>query len=62
MSSIKREITHFHVVVQKREKHVQKSVMHVRSCCLAYSTYCFFDVLVVVRVVVRVVGSSKKSL
>ena len=57
MSSIKREIKHFHVeVVQKRERNVQKSVMHVRSCCFAYSTYCFFDVLVVVRVI----GSLKK--
>ena len=34
-SSIKREIMHFHVVV------VQKSVMHVQSCCFAYKTYCF---------------------
>ena len=52
MSSIKREIRHFRVVVvQKRERNVQKSVMHVRSCCFAYRTYCFFDVLVAVRVV-----------
>ena len=28
---------HFHVVVvQKRERNVQKSVMHVQSCCFAY--------------------------
>ena len=26
--------------------------MHVQSCCFAYSTYGFFDVLVVVAVVV----------
>ena len=52
MSSIKREITHFHVVVVlKRERNVQKSVMLVRSCCFAYSTFCFLDVLVVVLVV-----------
>ena len=25
--------------------------MHVQSCCFAYSTYCRFDVLVVVAVV-----------
>ena len=32
--SIKREIRHFNVVfVQKRERNVQKSVMHVQSCC-----------------------------
>ena len=29
--------THFHVaVVQKRQRNVQKSVMHVRSCCFAH--------------------------
>ena len=33
-SSIKREIRHFHVVVaQWRQRNVQKSVMHVQSCC-----------------------------
>ena len=52
MSFIKREIRHFHVVViQKRAKNVQKSVMHVQSCGFAYKTYCFFYVLVAVRVV-----------
>ena len=51
-SSIKREIRHFPVVVvQWRQRNVQKSVMHVQSCCFASSTYCFFDVLVVVTVV-----------
>ena len=51
-SSIKREIRHFPVVVvQWRQRNVQKSVMHVQSCCFASSTYCFFDVLVVVAVV-----------
>ena len=35
--TLKREIRHFHVVVvQKRERHVQKSVMHVRSYFFAY--------------------------
>ena len=51
---MKHEIRHFHVVaVQKRERNVQKSVMHVQSCCFAYKTYCcfFFYVLVAVRVV-----------
>ena len=34
---IKRKIRHFHVVVaQKQERNVQKSVMHVQSCCFAY--------------------------
>ena len=34
---IEREIRHFHVVVvQKRERNLQKSVMHVQSCCFAY--------------------------
>ena len=30
----------------------KKSVMHVQSCCFADQTYCFFDVLVDVAVVV----------
>ena len=35
-SSIKCEIRHFHVVVVlKRERNVQKSVMHVQCCCFA---------------------------
>ena len=43
--SIKRapEIRKFHVaVVQQRLRNVQKSVMHVQSCFLQVSTYCFF--------------------
>ena len=32
-----REIRHFHVVaVQRRQRNVQKSVMHVQSCCFAF--------------------------
>ena len=27
---------------------LQKSVMHVQSCCFAYKTYCYFDVLVAI--------------
>ena len=51
-SSIKREIRPFPVVVvQWRQRNVQKSVMNVQSCCFAYSTDRFFDVLVVVAVV-----------
>ena len=51
-SSIKSENSYFPVViVQSQQRNVQKSVMHVQSCCFAYSTYCFFDVLVVVIVV-----------
>ena len=35
-SSTKREIRQFHVVVvQRRQKNVQKKVMHVPSCCFA---------------------------
>ena len=41
-SSTKREFRHFHVVVvQRRQRNVQKSVMHVQSCCFANQTYCF---------------------
>ena len=51
-SLIKLEIGHFPVVVvQWRQRNVHKSVIHVQSCCFPYSTYCFFDVLVVVTVV-----------
>ena len=33
-SSTKREIRQFHVVVvQRRQRNVQKSMMHVQSCC-----------------------------
>jgi len=35
-TSTKCEIRHFHVVVmQRRQRNVQKSVMHVQSCCFA---------------------------
>ena len=40
-SSIKREITQFHlVVVQGRQRNVQKSVIHVQSCCFATPRAC----------------------
>ena len=39
------------VVVQWRQKNVQKGVKNVQSCCFASLTYCFFDVLAVVAVV-----------
>ena len=53
-SSTKREIRHYHVVVvQRRLKNVQKSVMHVQSCCFAnLNLLLFFPVLVAVSVVV----------
>ena len=52
-SSTKREFRQFHVVVmQRRQRNVQKSVMHVQSCCFANQTYCFFAVLVAVAGVV----------
>ena len=42
-SSIKREITHFHVVVvQWRQRNVQQSVLPLQSCCFAHLTHCFF--------------------
>ena len=37
--------------MQKRQRNVQISVMHGQSFGFAYKTYCFFDVLVAVRVV-----------
>ena len=42
-SSSKREIRHFHVVVvQRRQRNVQKSVMHVQSCCFTNRTLSLF--------------------
>ena len=38
--------------VQCRQINLQKSVMHVQSCCFANLTYCFSDVLVTAAVVV----------
>ena len=41
-SSIKREFRHLHVVVvQQRQRNVQKSVMHVQSCCFAIAFLSF---------------------
>ena len=52
-SSTKREIRHFHVVVvQRRLRNVQKSVMHVQSCCFPCPNLFHFAVLVAVTVVV----------
>ena len=52
-SSKKRDTRHFHVVVvQRRQRNVQKSMLQVQSCCFASSTYCFFAVLVPVDVAV----------
>ena len=53
MSSTKREIKQFHVVVvQRRQRNEQKDVMHVQSCCFANQTYCLFAARVAVAVVV----------
>ena len=53
-SSTKREIMQFHVVVvQRRLRNVQKSVMHVQSCSFAnLKPLAFFAVLVAVAGVV----------
>ena len=52
-SSTKREISHFHVVVvQRRQRNVQKSVMNVQSCSFANLNLLLFAVLVAVAVVV----------
>ena len=50
-SSKKREIRHYHVVVvQRRLRNAQKSVMQVQSCYFANQTYWGFAVLVAVAV------------
>ena len=53
-SSTKREIRLVHVVVvQRRLRNVQKSVMHVQSCCSASpNVLLFFAIVVAVAVVV----------
>ena len=53
-SSTKRAIRHFYVVVvQRRQRNVQKSVMRVESCCFAnLNLYCVIGVLFDVAVVV----------
>ena len=46
-------MTHFHlVVVQRRLRNKQKSLMHVKSCCSANLSPLLFAVLVAVTVVV----------
>ena len=42
MSSIKREIKHFHAVVVQWRQRNTKTLAHVQSCKFAYSTYCSF--------------------
>ena len=44
--------TFYVVVVQRRLRNVQKSVILVQSCCLANKTYDIFAILVTVAVVV----------
>ena len=52
-SATEREIRHFHVVVvQRRLRNVQKSVLHVQSYYFANLPYSVFAVLVAVPVVV----------
>ena len=52
-SSIKREIRKFRVVVvQRQQRNVQKSVMHVQCFCFANLNLLLFAVLVAVAVVV----------
>ena len=52
-SSIQREIRHFQaVVVQWRQRNLQKSVLHVQSCCFANQSYFFCGVLAAVAVIV----------
>ena len=51
-SSTNREFRHFHVVVvQQLLRNVQKSVMHVQSCCFADINLLLFAVVVAVAVV-----------
>ena len=58
-----REISKFHVaVVQRRLRNVQKSVMHVQSCCLTNLNLSgLFAVLVTVAVVVALVSLRNRT-
>ena len=58
-SSTKREFRHFHVVVgQRRQRNVQKSVVHVQSCCFAnLNLLLYFAVLVAGAVVFAYLSS-----
>ena len=40
------------MAVHGRQRNVLKIVLHVENCCFDHETYCFFDVLVAVAVVV----------
>ena len=54
-SFTKREIRHFQVVVvQRRQRNVWTSVMHMQNCCFTYLNLLQFAVLVAVAVVRRV--------
>ena len=63
-SSIKREIRHFQVVVVKWwQRNVQKSMMHMQSCCFANLNLLLFAVFVDVAVAMSPpVGSNRKGL
>ena len=51
--STKREVRHFHVVVlQGRQRNVQKSGMQVQRFVLLIETYCYYVVPIAVVVVV----------
>ena len=61
-SSTKREIGHFHVVVEQwRQRNVQKNVMHVQSYCFADRNLLVFAVLVDVAVVNESGGKKKNN-
>ena len=47
-----RSLQNVKLVVQRRQRNVQKSVLHVQSCCFACLILCFFAVLVAIAVVV----------
>ena len=53
MSSTKCEIRHFHVVVvHRRQRNVQESMMHVQSCCFVNLNLLFFAVLLAIAIVI----------
>ena len=58
-SSTKRENRKFHALdVQRWQRNVQKSVMHVQNCCFANLNLLLFAVFVAVAVAVAVTVAS----
>ena len=53
MVSMKREIRNFYdSVVQKQLRNVQKSVMHVQSCCFVLNLFIIIIILIIIIIII----------